>query len=1487
MVSKNDHIVIAIGASAGGLEAIHEFFDNLPGHPNLSFIIVQHLSPDYKSLLVELISRHTHMQVDEASDDMVIEKNHVYVIPNNKMMTISNGKLMLEAKRNLQIPNNAVDVFLTSLAADKKNKAVAVILSGTGSDGTKGVEAIKSEGGLVIIQDPLTARFDGMPNSAIHSGNADLILAPSEMPAEILQHLKEPGLVQLSAMDEKKLDEVFSLIYNEIGQDFHFYKLPTLVRRITRRMSHLQIRKLDNYIELLRKDTEECRQLGKDFLIGVTRFFRDTEAFDLLTEKVLIPLVAEKETNELIKIWVCACSTGEEAYSIAIALDKVIAQTAKNVEVKIFATDIDEVSVSIASGGLYTKYIEKDIDAETLSKYFIRKGEHYQIISRIRKQVVFAKHDVTRDPPFINNDLVTCRNMLIYMSPVLQQKVLALLLFSVSKTKYLFLGSSENSMMIKDSVLELNNKWKLYKKTRDTKIGSQYVSVLAEKQKYTRQSTLPAAKPSGTLWDSLKTAINEDLHFAAFFIDQTFDIKESVGNYERFLSLPKKSLQLNLLSMIPSELYFMFSTEIKKAWKQQERVTIPYIRFRKNKQVLAWHVVIKPMDPYTMVVINEIETVESNLQETPHAATASDDQNLYISGLESELAEAKSNLQFAVEDLETTNEELQSSNEELLSANEELQSSNEELQSLNEELHTLNTEHQLKIKELVDLNDDLNNYFRSTDIGQLFLDKSLHIRKFNAATAGIVNLIESDIGRPIAHISNNIRYDSFMQDLDQVLRSGDTIEKEVSLSSGKNYLIRMMPYVSREKESNGIIISFVDITVITNLNNIIRGVLDANPNAIIAFTSKRTKGIITDFQVTLANHTAATLIGKPIEKVVGLSLKADLPFLDSKGLFGKLTEIISTGENLNTDVQIEAGTNWFTLSAAKILDGFVISLTDITARKTSEEKLRKNYAELIATKDRLKTANEELESKVTERTIALSSSEERFRLVAKATNDALWDWNLIDNSVWYGETFYKLFGFEKTPEVQNKNFWRMHVHPEDRDRVNKSLNQAINTGKHQWTQEYRFRKQDDSWAHILDRSYIMHDEFGTPYRMLGSMFDVTELKQAEAQVAATIAQRKFLAESMPLIVWIANERGQVNFVNRQFEIYTGQNYKSALGNQWQHYIHDEDLPEVIQCIKTAVEEFSDFEREIRLLHHSGKFHWNLMRTKVSQNISGQAAEFVITITDINHQKTANEELERKVDERTRKLNELNLSLEQSNHDLQQFASIASHDLQEPLRKIQIFTKLLADKHANDVESSVNGYLTKIISASTRMKLLITDILDYSKLSSEETIFQETDLNQVLADTLEDFELTIKEMGAEISSNKLPVMEVIPGQIRQIFQNLVSNAMKFVRPGVKPKVTFKAIKVASKDFDAIETPRGNYCRIEVRDNGIGFDKEFSVDIFNLFQRLHSKDKYEGTGIGLAITKKIVEKHHGIIKAEGKEGEGANFVFVLPIQQNKNK
>lgn len=1106
---NNDRYIVAIGASAGGLEAIHEFFDHMPPSSSFSFIVIQHLSSDYKSLLVELVGKHTDMKVLEAAHDMTIEPDCVYIIPNNKLMTVKQGKLKLADKSLVKAPNTAIDTFLYTLANEKKDKAIAIILSGTGTDGTKGIQSIKDCGGMVMVQDPETARFDGMPNSAIASGSVDFIMPPGKMNEELFNYIKEEPHTALEngKFDERLLDEIFNLVHRQSGNDFNLYKTPTIIRRIGRRMNETGQKKVEDYVKYLSANKEEVNILAKDFLIGVTGFFRDKEAFDMLADKILPDLIHTKVDNDMLKIWVCACSTGQEAYSIAVLVNECLEKAGRKLDVKIFATDIDEKSIEIAGRNQYPESVIKEIPPALFRKYFVKDGAFYGVLPHIRKQVVFAKHDVIKSPPFIKNDMVTCRNMLIYVNNILQQKILSTFHFSLNKNGYLFLGTSETASALKEGLRELSGKWKIYQKSGpinysayNTYNTSGRIVARAEKKKSSIDTPLTGAEKA------FNSFITKDLGYVGVFIDKAYIIQETVGNYRQFLSLPDEKIELNILKMVPREISIVLNTALRKSWKENKRTHLKRIRFKRKKDEVYLNISILPPgldnnSDFTMIVFGESTTeIIPDKEDLMMSLLSNDQQNEYVFELEAELNETRSNLQLAIEEMETSNEELQSSNEELLSANEELQSGNEELQSLNEELHTLNTEHQLKIRELIELNDDLDNYFRSIDIGQVFLDGNLQIRKFNPAATSMVNLIDADIGRSIDHISNNIKSEHLSDNIRSVMLAGQVLEKEVQLKNGRRSLMRIMPYLRKDKKTDGVVITFVDISHITELNNIISGVFNASLNAVLAFTAVRNQDhFIVDFKCVAFNSAALELLGKTKKQLNDAMLVKQLPELTEGSLFARYVAVAEKGSSLQTEFQM-GPKKWFQLVAVKMSDGFAATITDITERRLADQRLKKNYNELIDTRENLKLLNTELEEKVRERTMELTASEERFHEIAKATNDTIWDWSLVNNTMWRSNNLDLMFGYSNSAETSNIAFWFEKIHPEDRKQVKDSVYEAINGNQKQWSAEYRFLKADGNYAVIFDRGSILHDDFNMPYRMVGSMVDITKTNELQKEL---------------------------------------------------------------------------------------------------------------------------------------------------------------------------------------------------------------------------------------------------------------------------------------------------------------------------------------------------------------------------------------------------
>lgn len=824
-IYNKDPYIIAIGASAGGMEAIHLLFDHTP-EDGVSYVIIQHLSPDHKSFMAELLAKHSKLEISVAEDGMKIETNQVYLMPGGMNMTIQNRKLYLTESQPKQ-PNSAIDIFMDSLAEDQGEKSIAVILSGTGSDGTKGIGCIKKRGGYVIVQSPESAKFDGMPNSAIESGNADAILPPQLIPEEIMHYFKRDVLeynftAEITEKDEAELLEILNLIQEHTPLDFTNYKRPTIIRRITNRMSRNRVNTLSEYITYLQSNHKEIETLAKEFLISVTNFFRDPLAFEVLKEKVIPEIIQNKLQVDTLKVWVVGCATGEEAYSIAILIMEHLTELRKSLEVKIFASDIDKTALQFASKGIYPESISKDVSVERLNKFFILQDDKYKIRDNIRKMIIFADHDIVKQPPYGKIDLIMCRNLLIYINPILQKKILSALHFCLNLGGFLFLGPSESLGDLKPSFQEIDKKWKIFKSKESVNVDRDRTYSTPGLEKLWGRQIADTRSQKNIVKNSLSEIIYHALmeqsgYKAGICVNEDMMIVQTFGDCEPYL-LPK-IFNFNLLEMLPEELSIAVSTTLRKAVKTNKKVILNDIFFQRNESTHAVNILVKPC-------FNEVSSIQNLililLNESEVASEESYDMEVfqldkhmlqYLDDIKIENDEIKQRLKDAQEALDLSHNNLSSFNEELISSNEEMQSTNEELQSVNEELQTVNNEYQLKIKELAELNDDLNNYFKSTIHGQLYVDKNCVVRKFTPSANKQINLKESDIGRPLSDISTNIKFSTLMDDIQRVISGSSEAEKEVQTIDGKWYQMLILPYIKLQNEQNdGAIITFSDIT---------------------------------------------------------------------------------------------------------------------------------------------------------------------------------------------------------------------------------------------------------------------------------------------------------------------------------------------------------------------------------------------------------------------------------------------------------------------------------------------------------------------------------------------------------------------------------------------------------------------------------------------------------------------------------------------------
>jgi len=823
--------IVGIGASAGGLEAFERFFTHIKSDTGMAFVIVQHLDPNHKSMLVELIERYTEMPVEQATNDAIVRPNTVYIIPPDRNMALENGRLVLtepSQPRGLRLP---IDFFFRSLARDQAGRAVCVVLSGTASDGALGVKAVKGEGGMAMAQKPETARYPGMPQSAIATNVIDFVLPPEEMPAVLSAYVTQAVLSPANGdrvIPETETDlvsQVFSQLRQRTGHDFSQYKRKTVVRRIERRMVVNQHKSLGKYLQYLGENPLEVDVLFKDMLIGVTRFFRDGEAFEFITDEVIASLVEEKADGGTIRIWVAGCSTGEEAYSLTILFYDAIRNSGKQIELQVFATDIDHDAIEKARAGYYPDNIEADIPADLLRRHFSQERNGYRVKKHIRKIIIFAEHSLIKDPPFSRLDLVSCRNLLIYLNLEIQKRVIKLFHYALQPGGYLFLGTSETPAGFNHLFDNIEKKWKVYSRLEGmtprgkTNFGGGLGIY---------PNTEPPTTPDRTL--SLEEAARQALMRRytppAVIINEQGNIVYFHDDTSAYLRPAPGTASLNILKMVISELQVPLSTGLRRMMRQRRETVQDPVSFQRGDTPHVVRIILLPLrqsdesEMLTVIVFEEVRDLPTYEITSPASGDMpSDEKDLRITELEQELRSSHEYLQTTIEELETTNEELKSANEELQSSNEEFQSTNEELettkeelQSVNEELVTVNSELNAKIESLTSANNNQKNLMDNMDVGLIFLSDDLNVRLFNPIAGELLNLIPDDVGRPIRHFAANFDYSHFVRDCERLLDTLSPMLIEVRSHDDRWYAMQLRPYYTLDNDVNGLVVTFADIT---------------------------------------------------------------------------------------------------------------------------------------------------------------------------------------------------------------------------------------------------------------------------------------------------------------------------------------------------------------------------------------------------------------------------------------------------------------------------------------------------------------------------------------------------------------------------------------------------------------------------------------------------------------------------------------------------
>lgn len=1377
--SPNQFPVVGIGASAGGLDAFKKLVPAIPENSGMAFVLVQHLDPAHESLLPELLQKVTNIPVLEITDDIRVEPDHIYIIPSNKMMIANDGVLLLSPRATKKNERNLpIDLFFSSLAEVHQSHSIGVVLSGTASDGTKGLQAIKDYGGITISQSEESAAYGGMPHSAIEAGVVDFILPPEEIPQKLLEltRIINGNRGEAENLPKPELDvfnQILSLLRIRKGTDFTYYKQTTIHRRILRRMALNKNEEPAGYLNYLREHKTEQDVLYQDLLIPVTAFFRDPKTFENVCESVLPSIVKNIKASDSIRIWVAGCSTGEEAYSIAICLKEFLGNNQERVQ--IFATDISEPAIAKARAGIYSKSELEGVSDQRLLEFFTRINGNYQVKKQIRDMCVFAVHNFLKDPPFGKLDFISCRNVLIYMEPYLQKKALTTFHYALNPKGVLLLGKSETVSSVPDLFGIALKGDKLF--SRKDAPGKYMHTASLRSEQGLADMNMPVKPDHDKLGriDFQKTA--DDIMLSKYtpagvVVNEDMDIVHFRGKTANYLEqLPGKPSH-NLLKMAKDGLAFELRNILHKAKKEKGPVIKENVPLPANgiPGYISIEAIPLPntIEPHYLILFHDNNLLPDKQSSTSQRKIAAgkpkkDDKDLRIQQLEQELAQTREDMRSITEDQQATNEELQSANEELLSSGEELQSLNEELETGKEELQSTNEELTVVNQEMISLNEQVT-----------------------AARDYSENIIA------------NIRESLLVLDKNQrVITANNSFYKTFRVN---------------EQETEGFLIYDLGNKQwdIPSLRTLLEKIIPE-------------KSIFNDFEVT---HSFSH-IG---ERTMLLNARA---VISEKG-------------------------------REKLI---LLSIEDITERKKAQELLNK--------------------------------SSDYLRQLVKELPAGVYSCDPQGRINFYNNAAAKLWGRE--PEIGKEQWcgsWKLFKAdgtPLSLDNCPMAI--ALKERRAILGEELIVERPDGSRSNVL---VYPQPEFNLSGELTGAInmvFDITELAKASKRIKESEERFRYLVEQTLSPICIFKGEDMILEVANEPVLKIWNVGKEALGKPFLEIVpemKDQPFTDLLSDVWRNGTTHHGSEWPAYFVRENGEKqskYFNFVfqpYREHGKSISGvfvfanDVTEQVISKNkNLETQELRNKELEEKVQQRTHELSGANEELKKKNKELESFTYISSHDLQEPLRKIQTFSGLILEKEQTSLSNKGKEYFQRIWDSAIRMQTLIEDLLAYSRASITERKFEIVDLNEIMQEVINEFGEAIAEKNAVIEVGRLCEASINPLQFRQMMNNLIANSLKFSKPGGHPHIVIK-----SKIAEGLQLPNENlspfvkYCHITISDNGIGFDPQYKDQIFEVFQRLHDRDEYPGTGIGLAIVKKIVDNHNGIITATGELNKGVTFDIYLP-------
>ncbi len=1470
--SQRAHHVVGIGASAGGLEALERVFAGMPLDSGMSFVIVQHLSPDFESHMKQLLGRITQLPIHAVTDGMEIEPNAVYLIPPRMEMVISNHRLLLTERSRERVFTHPIDQFFRALAHDAQQHAIGVVLSGTGSDGARGIADILESGGLVVAQDPQTCGFDSMPRNAQQTGHVHLTLAPEAIGEALARYVEEgssPDQLkdrELVAYEEEGISRVFQLLQRAQGIDFANYKASTVGRRIQRQIDLLNLHGLDDYIERLNRDPGAVNQLYQDLLIGVTRFFRDTEAFRIL-EDAVIPELLQNADGQEVRVWICGCATGEEAYSLAILFAEAKERLNSAANIKLFATDAHKASLQAAACGLYPEAKLEDVSPARRERFFRQQRDGFHVTSELRGMLVFAPHNIINDPPFTQMHLVTCRNLLIYLQPNAQQKTLSLFHFALKQSGVLFLGPSESPGEIGDEFEAIDSRWKVFRKRRDIRLPMEMRLPLGHQLS---QPANPLAPPS-TRTQSQRQRSHDDDTLSAFYdvlisevmpksvlVDAQFGIMHTFGGAEQYFRFAGGRPTTNLVEVIHPELKTALAGALQHALQDNKTVRYGGLPNPADSAGGPLRIIVEPKHVAKLqatALLVKFEPVDQPVAPAESAPAsdivdrdADEIATARITGLENELGQTRQNLQATIEELETSNEELQATNEEMVASNEELQSTNEELHGVNEELFTVNAEHQARLEELRRANDDMDNLLASTRVGVIFLDRDLYIRRFTPEIARVFHLVEQDVGRSIESFTHNLLYDRLLDDLNEVLSSGREKELELRDRDGGIYLVRIQPYQRTHRgcrasgqETTGVVMAFIDVQSLKQAQQGVEQFRFMCDQASESQTLVDAHG-----QFVYVNEAFCRRLGYAREELLSLRLFDIDVQLDAGEFRRRFAQLFDHRiDPFETEHRCKDGSRYpaeVALSAVAFDDQQYLYATfrDISKRKAQDAQLR---------------------------------------LLGKAIDSVvngivITDPNQPDNPITFANAgFLKMTGYSKD-EVLGRNCRFLQGTDSDPVVVDQ-LSAGLQQGEPISLLIQNYRKQGEHFWNDLYITPVKSDS-GEISHFVGVQNDVSQLVIARERARENETAMQLLLDSTAEGIFGIDPAGHCTFCNRSAARMLGYVSPDELaGKQMHRLIHHttadgepcaEDRCAIQQTLQTG--ERTNVSDEVFWRADGRSIPVEYWCRPIRQNDEILGA--VITFVDISERlKTASQ------------LEQARIQAEGANVAKSQFLANMSHELRTPLAAIMGFTGILLEESPSEPTQKT---LQAIHRNGEHLLTLLNDVLDLSKIEAGAVQMHASsfDLMEHLRDLHGMMQVRAHDMKRTLTFHfPEPLPETVttdPARLRQVLVNLIANGLKFSPDG---KVDVTVCRV--REPDVCEGDDADALRIAIEDNGIGIAAD---QLERLFQPFTQADdaivrRFGGTGLGLSISRRLIQSLGGKIEVESERGKGSTFTICVPV------